>query len=85
MFMMNCGGCFTVFLALPVALWALSIAREVLSDNPTEVTKAYATPARNLSAVVAIFSSAFILFIVASLSLYLFAIVFVVVGTLASP
>lgn len=77
MFMMNCGGCVTVFLALPMALWAMSLARTALEENPTEVAKAYATPARNLSLVVSIFSSLWILIFVAYITIYLGMILFI--------
>lgn len=87
MFMMNCGGCVTVFLALPMALWAMSLARTSLEDDPPELAKAYATPARNLSVVVAIFSSIWILIIVMYITLYLgmFLFIFGAAATAVPP
>lgn len=87
MLMLNCGGCFMVFLALPISLWSMSLARAALAESPSELTKAYATPARNLSLVVAIFSSIWILIIVLYVMLYLgmFVMVFGMAATLPPP
>lgn len=87
MFMVYCGGCVTVFLALPMALWALSLARAALDDDPPELAKAYAVPARNLAVVVAIFASILILIFVAYITLYLgmFVVIFGAAATAVPP
>ena len=54
--MMNCG-CITVFLAVPTSMWALHLSRVALgTEDPSEVVKAYAAPARNISLVTFLFS-----------------------------
>jgi hypothetical protein len=54
--MMNCG-CITVFLAVPTSMWALHLSRVALgTEDPSEVVKAYATPARNISLITFLFS-----------------------------
>jgi hypothetical protein len=77
--MMNCG-CFSVMLAVPVSMWALHLARVALDQpDPSELVKAYATPARNTSLVTFIFSGLMTLFIILYFGLY-FVMIFGTVG-----
>lgn len=69
--MVNCGGCFTVFVALPLSLWALSLARVALDGDPPDLARAYAVPARNNALATAVFSGLLILLIVGYITLYI--------------
>ncbi|MEZ4316525.1 MAG: hypothetical protein R3F61_03445 [Myxococcota bacterium] len=73
--MMNCG-CFSVMLAVPVSMWSLQLARVALdTPDPSELVKAYATPARNTSLVTFIFSLLMTTFILLYFGLYFVMIV----------
>lgn len=69
--MASCGGCITVFLALPTSLWGLSLARSALdTESPSPVVSAYASPARTMNLIAAIYSGLLSLAIVAYIGLY---------------
>lgn len=69
--MMNCGGCITIFFALPVSLFGLQSARVALdSDDPSDVVIAYATPARNICIATSIVSTLIIVLITLYILLY---------------
>lgn len=80
-FMASCGGCITVFVAVPLSMWGLSLARTALdTPQPTAVVDAWARPARTMNLVALIYSGLLSLFIVTYIGLYGVAIVGVVVA-----
>ena len=85
--MVNCGGCFMLFAALPISLLALQQVR-IAMDGGGDVhplISAYAVPARNISIATTIFSSILLLLIIAYVTLYVGIIFFAVVLAAINP